>query len=455
MTSSDSLVPFWMRSRQYGSVPSAGLSCSFLGGFKKNYVPYSKKLLDYGFSVEGRANVGNQVNWILPEAYAKGRLWIFELKAGRAKEFIGLADSTLSSGAFAVSGNALGIPKVQLSVPEYFALPILGRIFAFKGSFSYGWFGDKEIRLENVPPVNSYLHHKSFYGRFGKPNWRLKVFGGVNHQVCYGGEDKLYGNNWTLSEWETFKYVVLGETFVSKTVPGSKVGNSIGSVDFGIQYNTSKLQILAYRQFFYDVGALGHLANLRDGLNGISISQTKPSSKGFQWRKLVLELFYSKDQAGYPWSKRTPSGDEDYYNNYIYLQGWSYNGVGMGNPFISYTGEVRSNAARAPKEYFVNNRVVALYVGSAFSIKKMDVMLKLSYSQNYGTFATSEYGNSLGNKFIHYSDSVFKQVDQFCGYLELNKQLKHGFRLGMVLALDQGNLYYNSSGLMLKAAKTF
>lgn len=455
LTSSDSLVPFWMRSRQYGSVPPGGASCNFLGGFKKDYAWPSKKLLDYGFSVEGRANVGSRVDWILPEAYVKGRLSIFELRGGRTKEFFGLVDSTLSSGAFSMSGNALGVPKVQISIPEYYTLPFLGRLFAFKGTFAHGWFGEKDIRLPNIPPTESYLHQKSLYGRFGKASWKVKVFGGINHQVCYGNEKQMYGSIWKISDWETYKYVVLGETYGTRDVAGSKVGNSIGSVDAAIQYNPKNIQLFLYHQFFYDIGALGHFANLRDGLTGLSISNTKPASDKLQWKKLVLEFFYSKDQAGYPWSKRTPSGDEDYYNSYVYLQGWSYQGMGLGNPLISNRIEVRDDAVKHPKEYFVNNRVVALYLASAFAYRTTEVMLKLSYSRNYGTFATSEYGLSVGNTFLPPLYGIFQEVDQFCSYLEINKQLKHGFRVGGALALDHGDLLYNSSGLMLKVGKRF
>ena len=36
----------------------------------------------------------------------------------------------------------LGIPEVEISVPEFFIIPGLGQLFAFKGNFSHGWMGD-------------------------------------------------------------------------------------------------------------------------------------------------------------------------------------------------------------------------------------------------------------------------------------------------------------------------
>ena len=38
----------------------------------------------------------------------------------------------------------------------------------------------------NVLQIGTYLHQKSLYGRFGKPEWKLKLYGGFNHQVIVG-----------------------------------------------------------------------------------------------------------------------------------------------------------------------------------------------------------------------------------------------------------------------------
>src|SRR5690606_38926974 len=91
-------------------------------------------------------------------------------------------------------------------------------------------------------------------------------------------------------------------------------------------YDWDQIQLMAYRHNFYDVGAISKLANIADGLNGVSVTNKKynTADKNWDWDKLLFEFFYSKDQAGYPWSTRTASGDEDYYNNYYYTEGWSY-----------------------------------------------------------------------------------------------------------------------------------
>ena len=168
-------VPFWLRSNQYGSIPIDNISLSLIGSLHKNYDRTEIRLVDWGASVEGRVNVGNKSNFSLIEGYGKIRISIFEIKAGRSKEIVGLCDSSLCSGSFALSGNALGIPKVQVSIPEFYSLPILGKMLAFKGNFAHGWIGEVsqyQYLYSRIIQLETYFHQKSLYGRFGKHLWK-------------------------------------------------------------------------------------------------------------------------------------------------------------------------------------------------------------------------------------------------------------------------------------------
>jgi hypothetical protein len=204
------------------------------------------------------------------------------------------------------------------------------------------------------------------------------------------------------------------------------------------------------------VGALYHLANLRDGLNGLSLTNTQTNDiQSFKWRKILLEFFYSKNQAGESWSPVTPSGDENYYNNDTYIEGWSYKGAGVGNPFIGTRYGIREELPDDPGDYFINNRVVALHFGFEGAVKNWDFILKTSYSFNYGTFGTSEEGHSIGE--IHYPPQygIFPETRQFSSYFEVNKELIRHMKIGFTGAFDAGDLYYNSFGVQLKLSKSF
>ena len=134
-------------------------------------------------------------------------------------------------------------------------------------------FGTVWIRVRRL---KSYLHQKSLYGRFGKPSWRLKLYGGFNHQVVWGNEQDYYNDDYTLSPIETYFYVITGKKYSNGIIQDERQGNHLGSIDIGFEYEFDKVKLLLYRQNFYEAGALAHLANIQDGLNGISLeNQTK------------------------------------------------------------------------------------------------------------------------------------------------------------------------------------
>jgi hypothetical protein len=451
-------VPFWLRSNKYGVIPLDNASMSFAGSIRKEYDSKKIKLFDWGGSIEGWANVGNKSAFYLTEGYTKLRLSIFELRAGRSKEITGLCDTLLSSGAFAISGNALGIPKIQISVPDFYSIPIFGGLFAFKGNYAHGWVGNISVLKLNdsVSPLKTFLHQKSFYGRFGKPEWKLKLFGGFSHQVFYGSESEYYGSNYTLSDLERYWYIVSGKPYGNNIIPTSKIGNHLGSIDLGFEYDFKDTRLFAYHQFFYDIGALGHFANVRDGLSGISLTNRKiPGNANFVWNKILVEFFYSKNQAGELWSPYTPSGDENYYNSDVYVDGWSYKGTSLGNPLINTRDWTRDGLPADPHDYFINNRIIAMHLGIQCSVKKWDFILKSSFSINYGTFGTNEAGHSLGSVHTPPKYGIFTKTKQLSNYVEADKELKRHFTIGIVSAFDIGDLYYNSFGLQLKLLKFF
>lgn len=448
--STSNLVPFWIRSDQFGNVPFSGPSANLVGWVRKDYDTLKKSWIDWGASLEGLVNFGQETQATLIEGFGKLRLSIFEIMAGRVKQITGLVDSSLSSGSFTISGNALGVPQAQISIPDYFVIPFLGKLFAFKGNFANGIVGNVPIQDGLVKEAMTYYFQESFYGRFGKPDWRFKFKGGASHQGIWGSEKSIFGSDYKLTPWQTYEYALL-----AKTYNYSKIGKQMGSVDFAAEYDFDKIRLTLYRQFFIYVGAFFHLANLRDGLNGLSILNKSQGKKGAQWRKFLFEVFYSKDQAGYPWSKPTPSGAENYYNNYQYVQGWSYKGIGFGNPFITPYNTTRSNLPRSPYEYFNNNRLVAFYSGIEGSIGSYEFVTRFSYSLNYGTFSTSQWGITTAHIHTPPIWGQFGEVDQFSAYLEVKRPFNHGISLGLTAAFDNGGLFYNSTAVLLKCSKSF
>ncbi|MDB5019839.1 MAG: capsule assembly protein Wzi, partial [Pedobacter sp.] len=275
-TSNDQ-VTFWLRSNQYGSIPLSGPSSSFIGRFRKDYNPNSKRHINFGLGFEARASLGNASQALITEAYGKVKAGVFELKAGRSKDVTGLVgDSSLSSGSFSISGNALGVPKVQVSIPDYYSLPLFNKLLAIKGGLAHGWLGNVPMNGYIIESLPTFFHQSSLYGRIGRPSWRLKLYIGVNHQAFWGSSRAYYQpGHFNFSLLQEYWAVV-----TSQVVENSRIGNHLGSVDLGLDYHFNGFILKAYRQNIYDYKALFRLANLKDGLNGLTIVNTKVSKNG-------------------------------------------------------------------------------------------------------------------------------------------------------------------------------
>ncbi len=452
---SNGVVPFWMRSNQFGSIPSEGLSTNLVATLYRDYKEGNKALVDWGFGLNLRANIGTVTELIPVEAYLKGRLSIFQLKAGRSKDYSGMTDPELSSGSFSLSGNALGIPNIEISVPEFWYIPYTEQLIAFKGRLSHGWMGD--VKVYNGEFYSNFFYHLDIYGQFGKPNWKLKLYGGINHDAIWGSDSKVFKDEYYLTSFlQAYWYVTLGKNLRTKNI--SKIGNHLGGIEAGFTYDTEDVNILCYRQQFYDKGALGYLANIIDGLNNITVTNKKykENSQRWSWDKFLFEIFYSKHQAGEEGAIKTPSGPEYYYNHYVYAEGYSYQGLSLGNPFITVAKDARANLPNDPTNYFINNRVLAIHLATKGSIWGCNYTAKLSFSRNWGDFLTSgqEYIYFLGEYVkMDYKYGIFTPVNQFSGYLEANRPIGNGYSVGAAVAVDQGKLLNNSVGGFLKLVK--
>jgi len=355
-------TPFWQRSLQYGQVPLGSNSAVFILKHQKN--DDLTKNANWKYGIEATAWGGKTNDIILTQAYVSGRFKKWELWAGRRKEVYGIGDSSNTSGFYAWSGNAIPTPKIQLGTRDYINL--------FKGwigvhmTFSHGW-------LDNQGSViNSYLHQKTLYGRIGKPNSLFSLFGGLNHNATWGGEQKVKtGGIYDIypSGLNTYFYVVtlLKDRNVVKIDTNSTwddtngfYGNHLGSLDLAIKYQPKWGEILLYRQSAYETGRIMSLTQINDGLVGLSIK--------FKRQKIVnaltFEHLYTANQGNFVsglahlFNIRDPHlfEIENYYNN---TRGsWQYMGKGIGSPLIiidreSSQGGGNSFSLNAVKSYYV------------------------------------------------------------------------------------------------------
>lgn len=407
-------TPFWLKANQYGAVPVSGIysfaEFDFYSDYLKKKKRYRKKF-DYGFGLSTRyiQGSGDNLTLIFPEIYAKAKYGIFEVVLGRKKDIQGLADSTLSSGSYIWSGNSMPVPKIDIVVRDYF-YPI-GEMFSFKGNYAHGYL---DLANQRGDVKGAFLHQKSFYGRIGRPEWPIKLYGGFNHQVQW------YWNKGNVS-LKDYSYIIMGQSLAaigSDTTTygandgGNRLGNHLGSVDVGMELELNIGKILMYRQSVYEDGSLYYGNNISDGLHGISF--TSNQKKGLL--KLTLEYLNTSSQGGSVFEPNIPfkRGLDNYFNNGIFTDGWTYLGRGIGTPFITLDSETDLN--KTSKTFFDNNRVEAFYIGAEYQKEEDNYQIRASMTNSFGNYGQlwnpvkRQY--SLGvqwkRKIDFYGDSMLK-----------------------------------------------
>jgi hypothetical protein len=106
-------------------------------------------------------------------------------------------------------------------------------------------------------------------------------------------------------------------------------------------------------------------------------------------------------------------------------------------------------------EHIISNRVKLLHVGADGSLYKWRWQARLSFSNNFGTYATSPEGSTLGAIRTIYPPPYFGKASQFSGYLEANRALKKNYYIGFALAADRGKLLNNSVGGWIRVGKVW
>jgi hypothetical protein len=453
--------PFWLRSNQYGVVPleSQGVTIRARVGTKQSVLNPSNRFnkkdsLDrslnwkgftFDYAVEAVANVGQVGQFLLPEAYASVKWKAFELYAGRRQEIVGLVDTTLTSGSYIWSGNALPMPKIQLSIPEY--TPIVGKgLISIKGAYAHGWFDNDRPFTSNVK-----LHQKWLYARLGKPNWKMKFYGGFNHQAQWGGNSPFFSVNGQLPDgFRNYLYVVSGKRGAIRGLSGTadfdanRVGNHLGSIDLGFSLKTSNVDVLFYRQSFYEDGSLFYLNNIADGLNGIA----------FQFRSTLLKkvtveylntssqggadfVLFSSDGSSIPAELR---GSDNYFTNGQYLDGYTYGGNIIGTPFIQKLALNWKNGSYEYDSFRENNRVRLVHIAAEGSAKSLQYSTYFSFSTN------------LGN----YNDQI--NLKQFSGVVNLHKRVvvgRYNPKFNLSVAMDSNGIYPFAIGTYVSLTQSF
>ncbi|AQG81312.1 capsule assembly Wzi family protein [Spirosoma montaniterrae] len=462
---SSTQTPFWLRTNQYGIVPKQSPLITVRAGIYSDYDTtgnssrrWRESAFQFGYGVNVVGNMApNLLSYeravLLPEAYLKVRRGVFEMYIGRRREKFGLADSTLSTGSYAWSGNAMPVPKIQVSIPVFTPIGFTKGWLAVQGTYAHGYL-DAENYIRNTM-----LHQKSLYLRLGKPTSSVRLYGGFNHQVVWGGRTADGGTaGGTIpvggklpSGLVDYFYVVTGinrgrtdttkYTYFDLT---NRVGNHLGSIDVAAEIDLVRHTLYLYRQSLFEDGSLYSLINITDGLNGIRIRRNDPTAIV---RDILVEFLNTTSQGGpiFIIDEARFRGKDDYFNHQQIRNGWGYRQHTIGTPFIPPA--LGPNNEYPYGTFTANNRVTVLHLGLSGSLPVRTSFLtgpvayqtKLSYSRNLGTYNTPYV-------------PVRNQFSGFIGFIA-PLDLLGGFDLTANVAVDAGTLYRQGVGAFFSVRK--
>lgn len=452
LASTSGYTPLWQRSLVYGSIPYQGPGTILKGYIGKVYeVPlkqyHRRKTYDWRYEIEAVGFLGKEIDFRLVQAYLAGRAKKWELWVGRRKEVIGLGDSTLSSGFWSMSGNALPPVKYRFGTIDY--IDIFGGFVGIHMSYADG------LQDNFGPTKGAFIHQKSFYGRLGKRKSMINLFGGLNHNVSWGGESRIKTGgpyDYYPSSLSTYFYVVTalkdrtivpidGNTTFDDA--GNQYGNHLGSIDVALQVKSKIGRFLAYKQTAYETGRIASLSTSNDGLLGVSWKNNKSSILNH----LVIEYLYTANQGNYVsgiskiLGLKDPhlSEIESYYNN---TRGpWHYYGKGLGNPMIPID---RESATVGNGFNFSLNAVKAVYIGLAGELGEYKWMARASRSYHGWP------RNHLLPRLT--TDEMLSQTSWSVAIRKKIGNLGEGvFQLGS----DQGERLNRTTGILLTIRKDF
>ena len=438
--------PLWMIANRHGTVANkkADLSSHILVSnqhlfLKRNRQPGDDTVQAHSY-ISYAVDLYNNNDFkktFLQEAFIKGGIKSWELRAGRYEEIIGEVDPLLSSGSLAISGNALPIPKIGIANTRYTPVPYTKGWLQFKGRFSHGWLGQINYLK------GAFLHEKSIYLRFGKKNFHLH--GGLNHFAQWGG---THPNGKAPSRFKDYLYIITGgkgdaSDPVYQQGPidiANAVGNHLIISDIGFSFQGNGSLFKLYTQTIFEKGK-GRGPEERDRLVGLKIT-SRDRLIGFSWEnakhsileKIVVEGLFTRHQGG----PELYVGQDNYYNNATYKTGWVYQERIIGTPlFITRNDALKFHqdldTTQISEWNITSNRVNGWHFGFKGMVNnQLGYRMLTTYVQHYGN-----YNNT--NVFEPFKKQLHLLVE---GSYQVNKRVN----ITAGLAQDTGDLSDNTGG---------
>ena len=424
VSSSGTNSPTWLHGNQNGEIALLPHSGNIRAGIVKPSTRPNRWFdYDFGVILSGRI-AGTHISTIPHKIegtgffsllYAHARLYVIDITAGIKPLYFGGGDEELTCGSLLLSNNAHPFPRISIGIDQWTPIPGLYGYVDLRGGLTHGWLNDNNGKVSHVK-----LHHK-YIGLRAGGKLPINISYEFHHASMWGGYriDGLdLGNN-----FDSFRNIFLGRSggaTVSDQL--NKQGNHMLSQLLCLTAKGEDWKVDLYWQDFQEDGGINFIgcrANSKDGRWGISAEQNHwPFISG-----ITFEIIQTTDQSG-PWHDRDGmvfGGDDSYYSNSSYPQGWTYFGQSICSPLLSPT----------------NSRVWAYHAGIKGDIYGFKYRALCTYARNYGTYKAP------------------KESQNTALLLEVKKIVPQawGLEFGLSIAGDFGTQKGNNFGAMLTISK--
>ena len=404
VASSPSGSPTWIHGNRNGDISTLPYSGNIrLGIIKPATRPNRWYDWDGAVVLSGRiagSNTAVQGTGFFSLLYAHARLYVVDITVGIKPWYSPFGDAELTAGDLLFSNNAHPIPRISVGIDNYTAFPGLYGYVEVRGGLTQGWLGDNNPYVSKTLLNLAYeLHHAAQWG-------------GYENGVVDLGND-----------WNSFMRVFSGKQGGSARIEQlNSQGNHIVSQILCLTAKGEKWHVDLYWQDLQEDGVvhfMGSRRNSKDGRWGIHAAQDVwPFISGF-----TFECIQMTDQSG-PWENRDGmvfGGNDFYYSNGVYKQGWTYFGRSICSPLLSPD----------------NSRVWAYHAGIKGDIYGFKYRVLCTYADNYGTYYVP-----LNNHNTTVLLEVHKTVPQ-----------AWGLDFGIALGGDFGTQYGTRLGGMITISK--
>jgi hypothetical protein len=412
---SSNSTPFLIISNNNGRYAKDQFSADF--GFSASYTD-TLSIFEYQLGSNLSYNSAwNKLN--IHSLYGIASAWWFKLSAGYHPYSAGLIDTTLSLGGTIFSSNAPIIPRISLASNGWINVPFTKGYVKINGLFEHGWF-EKGRYVEDVR-----LHHKNFFVQVGG-DLPVNLSAGLVHAVQWGGisPDPVYGDM-TIGFEEYINYIVRAKN--PDSIPGlptnehlNRLGNHLGSWNYALQIKPQKYLKFSfyYHTIFEDKSGFKRKFN-RDGKFTFALENTRWNAIS----KFTFEYLHTKYQSGPEHILDSLSGNDNYFNNYLYRSGWTVDHFTLGTPYIT-SPYIVNGINTLP-----NNRVESFALSLKGSSGEYRYLVRYAYVLNFG----------------RHSAAYIPEIKQSHWLFELNRTLTKGI-IHFTLSGDIGSLFGNSVG---------